>query len=236
VLGDPQQRLQALRLAKHQHQPLAFVMGSGEYLGAYVITHLSSVLRRASAVGQIQAATVQLSLREYTGAFTRRVSRPGLHDATRHGTPTAAIGSPGLISRPAPSPSAVQRVIHHAKTAGNILQAGRQVYQAVDSGNASMILGRVPQLLGVTAGAIAPLQGLTAAAGLMEDGADVSRLGNAVLAGVMGTRTALHPIDADNIVDRFAASHAALDQALATLYGARTRLADLAAQVLTRQA
>lgn len=33
VLGDPEERLRALRLAKSQHQPLAFVMGSGEYLG-----------------------------------------------------------------------------------------------------------------------------------------------------------------------------------------------------------
>ncbi|PMY40112.1 MULTISPECIES: phage tail protein [Pseudomonas] len=236
VLGDPEARLRALRQAKAKHEPLAFVMGSGEYLGAYVITNIGNTVRRATATGQIQSAVVQLSLKEYTGAFTRKVTRAGLLDTALNGTSAAAAGSPGLISRLMPAPSTVQAVIGHAKTAGNMLKAGQNLYETVKSGNASMILGQVPQLLGVTARAIEPLQGLTAAAGLLDDGADLSRLGEDVLSSVTGARSALDPVDLGNIVDRFTASRQSLDQALTTMDGASTRLAGLAAEVLTRKA
>jgi len=236
MLGDPEERLRALRRAKSKHEPLALVMGSGEYLGAYVIRDISNAIRRSTAQGQINAATVQVSLAEYTGAFTRRAPRPGLLDSALTGTPAAAAGSPGLISRLTPSPSTTQLVIGHAKTAGNMLKAGQNLYETVRSGNASMILGQVPQLLGVTARAIEPLQGLTAAAGLLDDGSDLARLGEDVLSSVTGARSSLSPVDLGNIVDRFSASRESLGQALTKLDGAGTRLAGLAAQVLTRRA
>jgi phage protein U len=236
VLGDPEKRLQALRQAKRKHEPLAFVMGSGEYLGAYVIKDISNAIRRATAVGQIKAATVQLSLTEYTGAFTRKVARPGLLDTALTGTPAATAGSPGLISRLIPSPSTTQMVIGYAKTAGNMLKAGQNLYETIKSGNPSMIIGQVPQLLGVTARAIEPLQGLTTAAGLLDNGSDLARLGEDVLGNVMGARASLNPVDLGNIVDRFSASRDVLDQALTKMDGAGTRLAGLAAQVLTRRA
>lgn len=236
VLGDPEERLRALRQAKSKHEPLAFIMGSGEYLGAYVIKDISNTIRRATAVGQIKAATVQLSMTEYTGAFTRKVVRPGLLDSALSGTPAATTASPGLISRLMPSPSTTQMVIGHAKTAGNMLKAGQNLYETIKSGNASMILGQVPQLLGITARAIEPLQGLTAVAGLLDNGSDLSRLGEDVLGNVMGARASLNPVDLGNIVDRFSASRDSLDQALTKMDGAGTRLAGLAAQVLTRRA
>lgn len=236
VLGDPEARLRALRLAKKKHEPLALVMGSGEYLGPYVIVDLNNVIRRATAVGQIRSASVQVSLKEYTGAFTRKVLRPGLLDPAVSGTSAAVTGSPGLISRMLPSPSTTQLVIGHAKTAGNVLKAGQNLYETVKSGNASMILGQVPQLLGVTARAIEPLQGLKDAAGLLDDGSDLSRLGEDVLSSVMGARSSLDPVDLGNIVDRFAASRESLGQALTKMDGASTRLSGLAAQVLTRKA
>ncbi|MCO7612867.1 phage tail protein [Pseudomonas chlororaphis] len=236
VLGDPEARLRALRLAKKKHEPLALVMGSGEYLGPYVIVDLNNVIRRATAVGQIKSASVQVSLKEYTGAFTRKALRPGLLDPAVSGTSAAVTGSPGLISRMLPSPSTTQLVIGHAKTAGNVLKAGQNLYETVKSGNASMILGQVPQLLGVTARAIEPLQGLKDAAGLLDDGSDLSRLGEDVLSSVMGARSSLDPVDLGNIVDRFAASRESLGQALTKMDGASTRLSGLAAQVLTRKA
>lgn len=232
-LGDPEQRLRALRLAKSQHEPLAFVMGSGEYLGAYVITHLSNSIRRTTAVGQPQVATVQISLREYTGVFVRKTLRPGLLDPTVSG---AAIGSPGLISRVPVIPSATQQLIRHARTAGNVLRAGQQLYNATKEADAPTVLARVPQLLGATARAIEPLQGLTHTAGLLRDGADLAQLGEGVLASVQGARANPHPVDLANIADRLQASHAALDQALSILDRANPRLAALAADVLTRKA
>ncbi|MBC2658285.1 phage tail protein [Pseudomonas sp. MSSRFD41] len=236
VLGDPEARLRALQAAKKKHEPLAFVMGSGQYLGPYVIVDLSNAIHRATDKGQIRSATVQVSLKEYTGAFTRKALRPGLLDPSVSGTSAAVVGSPGLISRMQPSPSTTQLVIGHAKTAGNVLKAGQNLYETVKSGNASMILGQVPQLLGVTARAIEPLQGLKETAGLLDDGSDLSRLGEDVLSSVMGARSSLSPVDLGNIVDRFAASKESLGQALTRMDGASTRLSGLAAQVLTRKA
>ena len=235
-LGDPEVRLRTLREAKSKHEPLAFVMGSGEYLGAYVITDISNTMRRGTAVGQIAAATVQVSLKEYTGAFNRKVLRPGLLDPALSGTPAAVTGSPGLISKLTPPASPTQMAIAHAKTVGNVLRAGMNVYDSVKSGSPSMILGQVPQLLGITARAIEPLQGFKGAAGLLDDGADLSRLSDNVLGSVMGARSSLNPVDLSNIVDRFASSRESLGQAASTLNSASTRLAGLAAQVLTRRA
>ncbi|MGR4972982.1 phage tail protein [Pseudomonas sp. LARHCG127] len=235
LLGDPEERLRALRLAKSQHQPLAFVMGSGEYLGAYVISNISHTLRRATATGQVKAATVQLSLKEYTGAFTRKALRPGLLDDALSGTSAATIGSPGLISHIKPSPSALQKVVAHAKTAATVLKAGQNFYHTIQSRNATLILEQVPQLLGKTAQVIEPLQGLATTAGLLHNGADLSRLGEQVLGDVLGARASLNPVDLSNLVERFSASRDALDQAVSQMDGANTRLATLAAQILTRR-
>ena len=236
VLGDPDERLRALRQAKSKHEPLAFVMGSGEYLGAYVITDIGNTIRRATAVGQITAATVQVSLKEYTGSFNRKVLRPGLLDPALSGTPAAGMGSPGLISKLAPPASPTQLAIGHAKTVGNVLRAAKNTYDSVKSGSPSMILGQVPQLLSITARAIEPLQGFKLAAELLDDGSDLSRLGDNVLGSVMGSRSSLDPVDLGNIVDRFNSSNESLNQAATTLSSAGTRLAGLAAQVLTRRA
>lgn len=236
MLGDPDERLRALRQAKSKHEPLAFVMGSGEYLGAYVITDISNAIRRATATGQITSATVQVSLKEYTGSFNRKVLRPGLLDPALSGTSAATMGSPGMISKLTPPASPTQLALGHAKTVGNVLRAGKNLYDSVKSGNPSMILGQVPQLLNITARAIEPLQGFKLAAGLLDDGADLSRLSDNVLGDVMGSRASLDPVDLSNIVDRFASSRDSLGQAATTLNGASTRLAGLAAQVLTRRA
>ncbi|MDD0973800.1 phage tail protein [Pseudomonas fontis] len=236
-LGDPEKRWQALREAKSKHEPLALVLGNGDYLGPYVIADNSLQHRRLSATGQLTSATVQLSLREYTGAFTRKVlATPGLLNPALTGTASVTSKLPRVVSKFLPSPSTTQMLIGHAKSAANVLQAGKNLYDQVKSGNASMILGQVPQLLGVTERAIAPLQGLTKAAGLFQDGADLAKLGEDVLGSVTGARASLNPVDLGNIVERFDASRASLDQALTTMDGARTRLAGLTAQVLTRRA
>ncbi|QZP26227.1 phage tail protein [Pseudomonas mosselii] len=237
MLGDPDKRWRALHDAKRKHEPLALVLGNGDYLGPQVVTELSQQNRRRSATGQLTSATVQLSLREYTGAFTRKVlPTPGLISPVLSGTNAAGAGSPGLLSKFMPAPSTTQLAIGYAKSAGNILQAGKNLYDQVKSGNASMVLAQVPQLLGVTSRAIEPLQSMTAVAGLLQDGSDLARLGEDVLGSVNGARSNLSPVDLGNIVERFTASRDNLDQALVTMDGAGTRLAGLAAQVLTRRA
>ncbi|GLH33994.1 hypothetical protein BR1R5_33820 [Pseudomonas sp. BR1R-5] len=236
-LGDPGARWKALREAKAKHEPLALVLGNGDYLGPQVVADLNLQHRRLTATGQLASATIQLRLREYTGAFKRSLTQPlGLISPALSGTTAAAAGAPSLLSKFLPSPSTTQMIIGYAKTAANVLQAGRNVYDQVKNGNASMILGQAPQLLGVTSRAIAPLKSMTAVAGLLDDGADLAKVGDDVLASVNGARSSLNPVDLGNIVERFATSRNSLDQALQTMDSAQTRLAGLAAQVLTRKA
>ncbi|KRP97486.1 hypothetical protein TX25_06165 [Pseudomonas lactis] len=236
ILGDPEERLRALRRAKAKHEPLAFVMGSGDYLGAYVITEIDSTTRRATSVGQTTSGIVQLSLKEYTGKFTRKIGGAGLLSPALTGASGAVMGSPGMVSKLSPIASATQMAISHAKTAGNVLRAGKNLYDSVKGGNASMILGQVPQLLGVTGRAIEPLQGLKEVAALLDDGSDLARLSDDVLGSIMGSRSSLDPVDLSNIVDRFSASKDSLGLAFDKMNSAGSRLAGLAAQVVTRRA
>lgn len=237
MLGDPAARWRALREAKAKHEPLALVLGNGDYLGPQVVADLTLQHRRMTATGQLASATVQLRLREYTGAFKRKLTQPlGLLSPAMSGTTEAASATPSLLSKFLPAPSTTQLAIGYAKSAGNILQAGKNLYDQVKSGNASMILAQVPQLLSVTSQVIAPLQNMSAVAGLLKDGADLAKVGEDVLGSVTGARSSLNPVDLGNIVERFSASRDNLDQAMKIMGGAGTRLAGLAAQVLTRRA
>lgn len=237
MLGDPEKRWQALREAKSKHEPLVLVLGNGDYLGPQVVADLNLQHRRMSETGQLTAATVQLTLREYTGDFARKsAAKPGLINPALSGTSAAVAGSPGVLSKFMPSPSTTQMVVGQAKTAANILRAGKDLYDQARTGNPSMILAQVPQLLNITGRAIAPLQGMASAAGLLKDGADLTKLGADVLGNVSGARSNLDSVDLSNIVDRFNASRSSLGQAMDIMDGARTRLARLAAQVLTRRA
>lgn len=229
-LGDPERRLRELREAKAAHQPLAFVLGSGDYLGAFVLTELSNNVRRTTALGRLHAATMAVTLREYTGKFTRKPRRLGVLDPSSLGS-----GSPGLQTRAVSVPSTAQQVLGYARSAGNILQSSASLYRAARSGSPLSALNQVPQLLAMTGRAIAPLEGLGVAAGLLDGGADLVTLGNGMLEQVNLGRLGLTPVDIDTVLDQVSASGVYVDQAIARLDGACTKLASLAASVITRK-
>lgn len=197
-LGDPEKRLRDLREAKAAHQPLAFVLGSGDYLGAFVLTELSNNVRRTTAAGRLHSATMTVTLREFTGTFTRKPRRLGLLDPGSLGS-----SSPGLQTRAVTLPSIAQKVLGYARSAGNILQSSASLYQAARSGSPLSALSQVPQLLAMTGQAIAPLQGLSSVAGLLNGGADLVTLGNNMLGSVNSALASLTAVDMSSVSGAF---------------------------------
>lgn len=199
ALGDPEARLRALREAKSKHEPLAFVLGSGDYLGAFVITDISSTPQRSLADGRLLSGTVQVTLREFAGPFKRPIVRPGLVAADVAGSSLASAGSPAVVASVTPKLSMPQALLTHARSVGNMLGAAQQLHSAIKNGNPALLLSSVPQLLGATSGAIAPLTGLTRVAGLLSEGAELAQVGANVLGNVNKAVSSLTLIDMSSV-------------------------------------
>lgn len=228
-LGDPDARLRALRQAKAAHEPLAFVLGSGDYLGVFVITEINSSSRRASALGQTFAATLQVTLREYTGAFTRKPLRPGLLNA-------ATPGAPGVVSQFEPQPTPAQQALRDARAATSVLRASRDLHDAIRGGDATLVAGQVPRLLSVSARAVEPLLGFATTAEQLDNGAVLAEAGHEALDGVLQARQALSNANDDNVIDQVDSAGSHVERAAGAMDGVSPELAQLAAQVATRRA
>ncbi|WP_341521548.1 phage tail protein [Pseudomonas sp. G.S.17] len=235
-LGDPEARLRTLREAKSKHEPLAFVLGSGEYVGAFVITDISNTPRRTSADGRLYSSNVQVTLREYAGPFTPKVVKAGLIDSAVQSTAAAKIATPALISKLAPVLSSAQTVVGYARQAGTMIQQAKTIYDAVKNFNPMTLLTQAPQLAALTERALGPIAGLTEAASFIHEGEDIAQLGQSLYGSVSGARSSLTPLDLGNVADRFETSGNYIAQAYDRLDGASTRLTGLAAQVITRRA
>lgn len=235
-LGDPEVRLRTLREAKSKHEPLAFVLGGGEYVGVYVIADIGNTPRRTSADGRLYSSSVQVSLREYTGPYTPKVVKAGLVDTAVQSTAAAKIATPSLVSKLAPALTATQQVVGYARQAGTMIQQAKTIYDAVKNFNPMTLLTQAPQLAALAERALGPIGGLTEAAGLIREGQDIAQLGQSLYSSVSGARSSLTPLDLGNVADRFEASGEYITQAYDRLDGASARLTGLAAQVITRRA
>lgn len=235
-LGDPEARLRTLREAKSKHEPMAFVLGSGEYVGAFVITDISNTPRRTSADGRLYSSNVQVTLREYAGPFTPKIVKPGLIDPAVQATAAAKIATPSLISKLAPLLTRTQQVVGYARQAGTMIQQAKTIYDAVKNFNPATLLAQAPQLAALTERALGPIAGLTESASFLREGQDIAQLGQSLYRSVSGARSSLSPLDLGNVADRFETSGNYITQAYDRLDGASTRLSGLASQVITRRA
>lgn len=175
ALVDPEEQIRTLKAAKSAHQPLPYVLGSGDYRGVYLITALDVTTRKTTAEGRLLSALVTLTLREYSGPYRRpRPKPPGLRSdllalpATRVGGAAAPLGT------------LTQKALGLARQAGNVLRAGVEAFEMAKGlrDNPLALLGQSPRLLGLAGQALAPLQGLQGAAtGLLASGADLLSMG-----------------------------------------------------------
>ncbi|MBG7114730.1 phage tail protein [Pseudomonas aeruginosa] len=234
MLGDPSARQRQLRDAQAAHQPLALVLGSGDYLGAFVITALGNVPRRTWANGQNSISTLTITLREYTGPVEQPKTLLGLIDPSL----TADTARPELLSRFDSIKSTAEVALGHARKAAAVIQSGKQLYDVVRRGDVADMLTQAPRLLGVAGKAIAPLEGFSDAAALLQNAGDLAALGSDVLSDVRGIQTSLDldSLDLENVVDRIGAAGSALERSISLFDDAGPKLASLAAKVATRRA
>lgn len=232
-LGDPEAQIRRLKTALRAHEPLPYVLGSGDYRGVYLLTEVGTTTRRTDAQGRLISAMVTVSLLEYSGQYKKPLPVPrGLRNNLL-ANPGAQIGSAAqVIVTP------TQRVLGMARSAGNLLRTGVETYRLAKAqgNNPGALMGQASQLLSLTGQVLAPLQGMQDAAGLLGEGADLVQIAARTASEVQYAQSAMSPPSVESIVSQveYAAGH--MEQAQSTLTGASTRLAKLAAAVITRRA
>lgn len=179
MLVDPELQIRRLKEAKSAHEPLPYVLGSGDYRGIYLLTEVSVTTRKTDPQGRLVSATVSLNLLEYSGKYTKPLPRPRALVSNLVANPMARVGgaAPALVTP-------TQKVLGLAKTAANYLQAGVEAFNFVKTlrDNPLAMLGQAPRLLGMAGQALAPLQGLqSAAAEMFASGADLVAMGSNVI-------------------------------------------------------
>lgn len=185
-LVDPEEQLRKLKTAKAVHDPLPYVLGSGDYRGIYVITALDVTTRKTDGNGRLLSALINITLREYTGKYTKPLPRPQALRNSSQATPLARVmqAGDGAAQQGA---TLTQKALAAARTAVGMLRAGAQAFALVKSlrDNPLALLDQAPQLLGLAGQALGPLQGLqTAASGLLARGAELIKLGSNVAGNV----------------------------------------------------
>ena len=115
LLGDPEAQIRRLKTAMRAHEPLPYVLGSGDYRGVYLITEVGTTTRRTDAQGRLISATVSVSLLEYSGQYKKPLPVPRGLSNSLLANPGAQIGSTAqVIVTP------TQRVLGMARSAGNL--------------------------------------------------------------------------------------------------------------------
>lgn len=236
-VGDPESRVRQLRKAKSDHAPLPYVLGSGDFRGIYVITGLDVTTRKTDGVGRLVAATVSMTLREYTGKYTKPLPVPlGLRNSQQ-----GAVGGLPLEKVSAgikPLVTTAQQVLGYARTAGSLVRAGLDAYQFARDlkENPMALLNRVPTLLGTAREVLAPLGGLGSAAGMLEGGGDLVRLGVDMASDINQAITALDSADSGSVVNQVGYATMQMERAASRIEDASPRLAQIATDVITRRA
>ncbi len=233
LLGDPEAQIRRLKTAMRAHEPLPYVLGSGDYRGVYLITEVGTTTRRTDAQGRLISATVSVSLLEYSGQYKKPLPVPrGLRNSLL-ANPGAQIGDAAKVMV-----TPTQQVLGMARSAGNLLRAGVEAYSLAKSqgNNPSLLMGQASQLLSLTGQALTPLLGLQESAGLLSEGADLVQIAARATSEVQYAQATMSPPSLESIVSQVEYATGHMEEAQSTLAGASSRLAKLAAAVITRRA
>lgn len=233
ALTDPEAQIRRLQEARRAHEPVPFVLGSGDYRGIYLLTGVDTTTRKTTDGGRLVAAMVSVTLREYAGPYRKPLPAPRGLLGTVDLMPTARLGgTAALVATP------TQRVLGAAKTAGNLLRAGLDAYGQARAlrDNPAALMSQAGRLIGWTERALEPLAGMQSAAQLLGDGADLVQLGAGLAGDVQSALAGMSPARLETIADQVDAAAAHLQQAATRMEAAAPRLAGLAAAVITRRA
>lgn len=233
MLVDPEEQIRRLKAAKSAHEPLPYVLGSGDYRGIYLLTEVAVTTRKTDAEGRLVVATVSINLLEYSGKYTKPLPKPRALVSNLVANPLARVGgaTPPLVTP-------TQKALGMAKLAGNCLRAGVEAFGFVKTlrENPAAVLAQAPRLLGLAGQALQPLEEFQVASGLMTDGADLVQLGMSVASEVQLAQGALNPPRLEAIVSQVDYATSRMEAAQDRLAGASTRLAGLAVDVISRRA
>jgi len=236
TLGDVNARTRALRDAMTAHQPLAFVLGSGDFLGAFVITELLQTQRRTWANGAAFAATLNITLRQWAGEFEVPPPTPALADSID----AVLDAQPELLRAESPIKTAAMQALEQAKAAAQTVGEAMRVVDSVKNGDIAAALQQVPALANAV-GRAAPMlstmtEAVSALQGEFEAASELVQLGTDALSQVQSARNILSGgVDAANVLAKLAASGQSLQSVLGMFEHAAKPLAQLAAAVATRR-
>jgi len=235
-LGDVAARARALRDAMTAHRPLAFVLGSGDFLGAFVITELLQTQRRTWANGAAFASTLNITLRQWAGEFEVPPLAPAIADSID----AVLDAQPELLRQESPIKTAAMQAFEQAKAAVQTVGEAVRVVDSVKNGDIAAALQQVPSLANVLGRAAPMLSTMTdsvaALQGEFEAASELVQLGGDALAAVQSARNMLSGgVDAANVLAKLAASGQSLESVLGMFEQATKPLAQLAAAVATRR-
>ncbi|HCT4763224.1 phage tail protein [Pseudomonas aeruginosa] len=228
---DPEATIRRLKRAQTAHEPLPLVLGSGDYRGVYLLTAIDTRVSRTDGTGRLISATVNVTLREYSGKYTKPLPNPlALKGAAAR--PGAQLGgASSIFSTP------MQQVLGSAVSAGNLLRAGVEAYEMARTvrDNPAALLGQAGELLRMSEQVLVPLETMQGAAQLLADGGDLVQLGASVTRGVQDAVQSVSGVTIGNIVGRVDGAAASMSSAYTQMQTAAPRLADLAATIITRR-
>jgi len=236
TLGNVAARMGALQAAMQAHQPLACVLGNGEFLGAFVITELSQTHHRTWADGGSFSASLSITLRQWAGDFEYTPPAPALADSV-HDVEDA---QPDLLREQTPVKTAAMRALEHAKSAAQLVQASMRAIASARQMDLASLLQQLPALGNLAGRAIPALSGLsetaTALQGEFAAASELLQLGAGALAQVQSARDILSGgADAANVLAKLAAGGQSLEAVLGMFERSAKPLAQLAAAVATRR-
>ncbi|WP_140921083.1 phage tail protein [Limnobaculum xujianqingii] len=217
-------QLRLLREAKEKHEPMALVMGDGDYKGPYVIANVDTNANTTTPGGRIRSATVSLTLREYTGEFTRAAPGEGLLGSLL----TYVDAKTGTDLK-----NMAQEAIGYAKTAMNVINAGMDAYHEIKE-NPLSVLGALSELSSITGGAIGPLEQLSGLADVFRDGQELVDAGKQALDDVRQAVDYLKD-DSLSIWDRLDSAADSMGNASSSLESASSNALALSVGVATRR-
>lgn len=218
-------QLRLLREAKEKHQPMALVMGDGDYKGPYVITGIDTNINTTTPGGRVRSATINLTLKEYTGEFIPLPPTEGLLDSLL----TFIDAKVGTDLK-----NTTQLALGYVRSASNIINTGINAYQQIKD-NPLSALNSLAELTSITHQAIEPLNQLSQITGMVNDGQALVKAGNQALKEVRQAVDYLKDNRLGSVMDRVNAASGCMSNASRSLSQANTNALILSVSVATRR-
>lgn len=227
-LHDVTTRLRQIRDAITAREPVALVLGDGNYLGPWVIAAGTVTARKNAPTGGLISADLSITLREYAGEFTRPTPAPGL---------LSALTQPGMLTQPIQTPTWAQQIAGATRTAQNAIRAGLEIARDVKAliDNPALIIARIPDIVGAVNLGQEAAEVMQTAGALVQDASEIVTVGMGVWSDMQSVRAALAPPRLETIGDQLTLATGRLDRSMQRLNNARGPVLRITSAVAVRK-